>query len=320
MTENDCTTKNTTGKPAHSGESAHNGKPPYNEKPARSEGPIHNGTPTHSDEPIHNGAPTHNQMPAHSEGPTHNQNPATEADALLNLQDTDFRLLQLNKKLDELPHRVKILESRAKIREVEEKLAHIAGLRVENDRMIRRFQDEESAAIAHRKGVQAKIEASSNYKEATALTRELETYGKKADAAAGETLKQWEKLERIDEVEAQASAVLARLKTQEAETVEDFKKQGGALKAAIAQETSLREFYAAQLPAALLNRYEKAVVAKGGIGAAWIEGDHCSACRMPYSEGTIFNLRSKGSLAECPHCHRLLATKATSDRKHSRKV
>ena len=232
-----------------------------------------------------------------------------EADILLALQNIDLKLHKLKKQFDELPHRAKILELRTKKREVEDQIEQVTTMRVECDQAILCLQDEERAAAAHRKDVQRKIEATSNYKEAAALTRELESYAKKIARIETETLKQLEKLDKINEVSSQASTALSKLQEQETELVGEFKQQGGALKSAMAHDSSLREALASRLPVPLRTRYEKAVVAKNGVGVAYIEGDHCSACRQSYSEGQVTSLKSKGPLAECPHCHRLLATK-----------
>ncbi|MCL1891193.1 MAG: hypothetical protein FWG00_04160 [Coriobacteriia bacterium] len=233
----------------------------------------------------------------------------SEAEFLLALQESDFKLRQLKKQLDELPQRAKILDLRHKQREVEEKIEQVGSLRAENENTIRLLQDDEERAIAHRKETQSKIDESSDYKETGALTRELEAAVKKIEKIEFETLKQMEKLDKINEIIVQAKAALVRLQEQEAETVEDFKKNGSELQNAVLHETTLREKRATHLSDSLLKRYEKAVVAKGGIGAAYIEDDHCSACRMPYAEGQLMQLKSSGELAECPHCHRLLVTK-----------
>ena len=240
-------------------------------------------------------------------------NVSDEAGHLLSLQDTDFKLLKLTKQFDELPHRKKILELRAKIREVEGKLEQVTSLRVENSLALRRLQDDEERITAHRKEVQDKINASANYKQTAALTQEMESFVKKSGETETAILKQMEKLDKISGVEAQASSTLKKLTEQEAGVVEEFKKQGGALKNAIAHETKVREILAGRVSGPLYTRYEKARIAKGGIGAAYIEDDHCSACRMPYSEGQAVALKNSGPLADCPHCHRILITKRQTD-------
>ena len=231
-----------------------------------------------------------------------------EAEALLSLIHVDFRLLQLNKELDELPQRPKILELRAKLRELEGKLDQVTTMEKENDRALRLLRDEEASASDRCKEIQAKIAASINYKETSALTKELNSYNQRIENIETETLKNLEKLDKINEVESQVTSIISKLRAQEADHVAQFKELGGALKEAIARETSTHQALCARLPEPVVKRYEKAIVAKGGVGAAFIDNGCCSGCHLPLSEGQIISFKGKGPLAECPHCHRLLVT------------
>ena len=235
-----------------------------------------------------------------------------EAEALLQLNELDIRLLKLKKQFETMPQRREILELRAKQRDVGAKQEQIAKMRADTDSAIALLQEKEKETITQQKKTQAKLEESSDYKKTSALSRELESLTKKKEKIELETLKHMEKLDKITEIEAQAAGTLLKLKEQEGKAIEGFKAQGGLLQSTIAHDTTARENLAARLPVALLARYEKAVVAKGGIGAAHIEDGHCSACRMPYSEGQVVKFRASGPLAECPHCHRLLVTKGFS--------
>lgn len=232
----------------------------------------------------------------------------TDAENLKALLEADFHLLQLRKQFDALPQRARILELRAKLREVESKLEQVTTMRKENERALRLLHDDEERARIHRQEIQGKIKTATDYKQTTAFSRELEAFGKKVDKIESAALEQMEKLDKINEVAKQVEAAFAKLKAQEAILVEGFKKQGGTLQNEITRETALREAHAAQLPAPLLARYEKAVVAKGGVGAAYLEDDHCSACRMPFSEGQLVKFRGISGITDCPHCHRLLVT------------
>jgi predicted nucleic acid-binding Zn-ribbon protein len=233
----------------------------------------------------------------------------SDADIILQLNDVDITLHKLTVQLESMPQRTEILSVRAKQKELDATQQHIATLRAHAEAAIAALQEQEEAAIQHRKEIQANLDESSDFKQTTALSHELELQAKRIEAIESKTLHEMEKMDKIAEVEDQAHETLQKLKAQEASAVEDFKTQGGLLQAAISKQTAVRTRLAARLPAALLTRYDKAVAAKGGIGAAHIEQGHCSACGMPYSEGQMAKLKATGELAECPHCHRLLVTK-----------
>jgi predicted nucleic acid-binding Zn-ribbon protein len=232
--------------------------------------------------------------------------PTTDESLLLELQQADFRILKLKKHLEQLPQRRQILDLRAKRQDVESKLAQISMLREQADQAMRLYAEQEAAAQQRTRDAQKRMDESPDYKEAAALSREIEASAKKlADAQAG-SFAQLEKLDKIAAVEQQALQMRAQLERQESEATEDFKAQGGTLKSAIAYEEQKRSSFAERLPMAILSRYEKAASARGGIGVATVEDGHCSACRVSFNEGQLIAFRAGDSISSCPHCHRLL--------------
>ncbi|MDR2492436.1 MAG: hypothetical protein LBD25_03095 [Coriobacteriales bacterium] len=232
----------------------------------------------------------------------------SDAQLLLALQETDFRVLQLKKQLEELPQRSKILEVRAKHREVKEKLGRLAALRDECDEGTRKLQERESTLKAHMADIQAAIDTTGDYKQATALSHEYNIQSKAVEGLESELLQLLEKLDKIAAVAAEADSALDRLAKQEDALTESFKAQGGALQEAIGRESRLRGLAYERLPAFIQSRYDKAVASKGGSGAAYIENGHCSACHVAFNEGQMLRLKHGEPISECPHCHRLLVT------------
>jgi predicted nucleic acid-binding Zn-ribbon protein len=244
----------------------------------------------------------------------------SDAATVLALQDADFKLLQLRKRLEELPQRKQILALRAKVAELAPKAEKVAKMEAQARKSLSLLTDEQ--AITQRKldEAQAKLAAGLAYKETAALTAEIDSLAKRISKLEDDELEQMEKLDKAAAVDAQVGEALARLKAQEQRLTEDYQHQGGAINAAIAHEQHLREQLLDRLPPALAARYEKALAAKGGIAAAHLEGDHCSACHVSFSPGQILKFKSQAAgangaggggdnfigISECPHCHRLL--------------
>jgi predicted nucleic acid-binding Zn-ribbon protein len=232
-----------------------------------------------------------------------------EAKALLGLTAADRSLLRLKKQLEELPQRAKLLDLRAKRAEVDAKAEQIARLRQECEQTIKALQDEEAMLRERSSEAQAQVDKTSNYKEVVALTREIEGFAKRLEKIEFDTLKQMERSDKISQVEQQVNGALAKLTKQDAELLTSYQGQAGDIRKEEAAVQQQRKELAGELSPEVLKRYERAREAKGGLGAAAIEGTHCSVCRVELTEGQLVKLRNGADIGECPYCHRLLVVK-----------
>lgn len=239
----------------------------------------------------------------------------SEAKLLLDLSAADHLLLRLKKQLDELPQRAKLLELRTRRAEVEAKAQQVVQMQKECEQAIKLLQDEEATLKDKTAEAKRQVDKTSNYKEVAALTKELESFAKRSEKAEFDALKHMERLDKINQAKEQVEAALAKLNKQDAELLESYQGQAGVLKKEELTTQQLRQKLAEQMSVELLKRYEKAREAKGGLGAAHIEGSHCSGCRVELTVGQLEKLRggavgggdgSDGQIGECPYCHRLL--------------
>jgi predicted nucleic acid-binding Zn-ribbon protein len=230
----------------------------------------------------------------------------SDASVLLELAQADYLILRIKKQLDELPQLARLLELRTKKAEVDAKAEQVAKMRHEGERTIKALADEEETLRDRLAKAQNKRDNTINYKEASAYNKEIEGFIKRMEKIEFDSLKQMEKLDKIAQVEGQVNAALARLQKQDAEQMAAYKTQAGALKREMQEASDLREGLEKKLPPDLITRYDKACKAKGGRGAAHIEGTHCSGCRVEITEGQLEKLKSGAQIGECPHCHRLL--------------
>jgi predicted nucleic acid-binding Zn-ribbon protein len=231
------------------------------------------------------------------------------AQILLDLQEADFSILKIKKQLEVLPQRERILELRTKYSELQGKQQQVAQMRGECERNIKALQDESATLKQKIDQVQQQINASTDYKEVTSLSREIESLIKKAEKIEFETLKYMERADKIADVAAQVSSALEKLEKQDHELLADYQAQVALLQKQIAVEQQQRTILVGELPSELLTRYDKAVAAKNGVGAAYLEAQHCSGCRVEFTEGQLAKIKQGPQISECPYCHRLLVVK-----------
>jgi predicted nucleic acid-binding Zn-ribbon protein len=235
------------------------------------------------------------------------------AKILLDLASTDRALLRFKKQLEELPQRAQLLELRTKRAEVDAKAEQVVHMRKECERTLKQLQDEEAMLQEKTVAVQEQIDKTNNYKEVAALTHEIESFAKRAEKIEFDMLKQLERSDKIAQVEQQANNALAQLARQDEELFASYQTETAALKKEVSHAQQLREESIQALSGELRIRYEKAREAKGGLGAAHIEGTHCSACRVELTEGQLAKLRSGDEIGECPYCHRLLVVSVSGE-------
>jgi predicted nucleic acid-binding Zn-ribbon protein len=234
----------------------------------------------------------------------------SDAKILLELTAADRALLRLKKQLDELPQRAKLFELRTKRAEVNVKAEQVTKMRKDGERAISLLQDEETMLKEKTAEAQERIDATNNYKEVAAFTREIEGFARRIEKIEFDMLKQFERSDKISQVAEQVDGALARLQKQDEELLSSYQMQAGAIKKELSDIQQQREKLVKDLSPGLLERYEKTRELKGGLGAAYIEGNHCSVCRVELTEGQLDKLRSGEEVGKCPYCHRLLVVKA----------
>lgn len=228
--------------------------------------------------------------------------------ALLSLQETDLEIMRTEKRLDELPVKQQIIEVRKKTREVQE-LKHkaeelVAGLR----RAISRNEDETAQLSEKLEAEQAKVMGGTitNPKEIQNLTREMDALRRRKEKLEMEDLGLMERAEKATGQVAKVDAALEQLAAREESLTERFRTEGGELQNALQGLTDARSGLTGRVGDELLSRYEALRSAKGGIGAASLQGLMCTACRMELPAQRVEELRAGPQIAICPACRRLL--------------
>ena len=228
---------------------------------------------------------------------------------LLALQELDIRVLRLQKRLDELPQRLTILEIRKKLAQAQEKSQKTQSLGAEVDRVFDMLQDEAAQTAQQIKQTQLSLNNSSDFRETSILSKELEMLRKRAEKIERDSLAQMEKKDKVDALAAQLAPAADRLKASEEAVTESYQEVGGALKQQLADANHARDALLGTLEPGLKQRYLRDFQTKGGIGVARLENGQCSGCHVTLSEGQIARLNAGPLIDQCPNCSRLMVVR-----------
>lgn len=231
----------------------------------------------------------------------------TDLAALLEVQQIDLAIMQLNKQLDELPQRQKILAARNKLDAIRAKLAQAEILKKEVSKKLSRIDDEDASLAKKENGVQAAIEAAGgDYRNVEARTKELEGIFKRRATLEESRATVKAELDKLNELVASANAAIDEVSALEQAQIASFQKEGGELKAKIAEATHNREALFTQMAPELADEYEKTAKRLGSVAVGELDGTKCGVCRAPIDSGRLIQLKAQAPVGICPNCKRML--------------
>ena len=225
---------------------------------------------------------------------------------LIELQHNDMELLRVQKAIADLPQRKTIVAARKKIKTIEEKQETVGKLRAKAEEKLADISEEDGKLAAKQEEAQKAVDSASDYRDVEAHTREMDGYAKRRATLEEDLAAVDAELDKISAVEKQISTALAQLRETESAATAEFQSQGGELKKQEADLAASHDQIAANLPADLKARYDRAAKHCGGVAVALLRDDACGACRAPIEQGHLIDLKAHAPLGECPNCKRLL--------------
>lgn len=233
----------------------------------------------------------------------------TQTQTLYQLALKERELIRTKRELDEIPEAAQIVECRAKRRELKAKQDQVVELADEVAEKIARFEEEETKLLAKLAELQATLDHTTDHRVVAKVTRDMEGLVKREQTINEETDALLERQIKVDNLGAQVMDMLEKLDHKEHHLTEDFKAKGGEVKARIDALQNQVSRLLSELPSPLQTRYEKLRAEKGGMAVAYLEGTHCSACRVEFQTGALAKLRSGEPVTECPSCHRIFVAR-----------
>jgi predicted nucleic acid-binding Zn-ribbon protein len=146
------------------------------------------------------------------------------------------------------------------------------------------------------------------------LQRELASLAKRQSDLEDVVL---EVMERREAAQERAAELAGRVESLEAKVVEAEQRKTAALEAIDAEGFSVakdREVLAAEVPADLINLYDKLRAQQGGVGAARLYQKRCEGCRLELNITELNELRAAPAdeVVRCENCRRILVRTAES--------
>ena len=232
-------------------------------------------------------------------------------ETMLSMQALDLERLKAEKKLQDLPQRMKILKVRQKKAAVEEKNKSVQELLSAARAKVRRINDEDERLALKADGVQKVIDAArGDYRSVERRTKELDGIAKRRATLAADLDRDAEELARIEALAEQVSDALAQLDKSEQALIASFRKEGGACQEVIAQLRARHAALAQTLPEDIAALYEKTAKRCGGVAMGTLREDNsCSVCRSSIVDAQLLVLKSQRPLGTCPRCNRLLVVR-----------
>lgn len=226
---------------------------------------------------------------------------------LTKLQHVDLSIAQLERRLDTLPQKQGIVETREKRSAIQQKSRALLGARKDAETQLAMLREQKEAQLEKAGAAQRAIEvAAGDYRVVSARSVEIDEITQRCDELSEKVAQLEGRLADIAEMEPQVASMLQRLDAREASLVEDYRREGGGLLAKIAEFKSERETLAGIVGADLMARYDRIARAKGGVALAHLVDGACNTCRASIDPSKVLVLRSEYPLSMCPHCGRLM--------------
>ena len=194
----------------------------------------------------------------------------TEVETLLALQKIDTACMRLQRELEKLPELTQIMQCRTKRKEIKAKQDQVIELSDDTEKKLLKLQAEEEAVILKINELQAKLDATSDYRVTRSVTKDMEGQVKRQAAIADEQNELLERQIKIDKLADQVADMLGKVDHKEEHLTADFKEKGGKIK----QEL--------------------------------LEDAKCSACSQVLLTGQLAKVKKGPAVGECPHFHRIL--------------
>jgi predicted nucleic acid-binding Zn-ribbon protein len=230
------------------------------------------------------------------------------AHALIDLQDHDLLIARTQRRLDDLPEKVRILELRHKIADVTKLRERTNDLVVKLSREITRLEDSVATTTTKMDDEQVKLVSGSitSPKELANISTEIDLLRRKRDKFEEELMALMERREVAEMQCAKIDEALTKAGADEARLVAQFQKAGGDILAEIDKLKKKRTRLAKDVDPEVLAKYERIRGTHHGIAAGKLEGDMCGCCRTKLPSMTVQTLNTAGTIGECPNCRRLL--------------
>lgn len=236
-------------------------------------------------------------------------------DQLLRLQELDVTMAQLRHRRASLPERSVLAEHEAHIARLDVELSELAARSAELQRTQRRLEDEVASIEAKAAETDKKLYSGSvsSPRDLQAMQAEVESLRRRAAGLEDDVL---DVMEALEPVEAERSRLEERLEGVHADAAgvrHAIAEAESGIDAELQEVETAREQAAADLPAGLLDTYERLRGRLEGIAVARLDGAQCTGCHLalPATEVDAVRRAPADELVYHEECGRILVRVAS---------
>jgi predicted nucleic acid-binding Zn-ribbon protein len=234
----------------------------------------------------------------------------TDLHALLVLQRHDTAADQLRHRRATLPERALVAGIEAEHTRLRSELG---AATTDHDRLAAdqaRLEGDVAVGEDKRRTLERRLASTSVPREAQAMSDEIDGLKARQSAMEDELLELMEALEPLDARLASGTDEEATLDERLAAARAALTQAEAGVDAELATVGAARVQAAAQLPAPLLERYERLRSKLGGVAVATLDGPRCTGCSLvlPLLELERVRAASPDAIVECEQCGRILVT------------
>ncbi|MDP9093088.1 MAG: C4-type zinc ribbon domain-containing protein [Actinomycetota bacterium] len=228
---------------------------------------------------------------------------------LLDLQAADTALAQLAHRRKTLPELAAIAERDARLQSLHDELVDAETRLSDVVAEQRRLESDVDAVRSRASRDEQRLQSGGlPAKELESLQHELTTLARRQATLEDELL---EVMERHEDADGAVSLLTKQREALESERADFLVSRDlifGEIDAATRERTAQRALTEAQIPADLLNVYERAREHSGGVGAAVLRQRRCEGCHIELSGSELASVRSAApdEVVRCDNCRRIL--------------
>ncbi|MBB2992481.1 hypothetical protein FHR72_003982 [Mycolicibacterium iranicum] len=227
---------------------------------------------------------------------------------LAELAELDAEISRVEHRTKNLPEQKTVEEAQAAHREAEDRLAALQIALDDIDGQVAKFETEIDGVRQREDRDRALLEGGTvDAKQLTDLQHELETLQRRQASLEDAQLEVMEKREELAAQQAEARARIEELQTVLADAQRACDDARAELARTRDHSVARRAELAGTIDEALVTLYERQR-ARGGVGAAVLQGRRCGACRLEIDRGESARIAAAADddVLRCPECSAIL--------------
>lgn len=228
-------------------------------------------------------------------------------EALGQLNNVDHVLFNAQRAANELPQRAELTEIAQKKQTIRQKYDQISKLHDSFEKEIARLEEQIDLTRQRMTTAQAAIdEAGEDFRQVESLANDLNGLNEQVEEMETTQLDYETKKQSIEDMFGQIDAALKTLLDRESALKQSLAAEVEKIKAFVAERQGMRAEACKNIPANVLDLYQRTVKKCGGVALCRLEDGTCTVCRQKFEPGKVHAIQDEAPLTVCPSCGRMM--------------